>query len=488
MTSRETNGFKLVELLVVTAVIGILITLVSSAYLDQASPATAAERAAPLFQQQVLFQAGDLGYKTHRIPSPVVTDQGTILCLYETDTVQKLTLVRFNAEWLTDGEDTLTPRSEPSNRSAATAAAAAEYRVVRSFKIAASPACMPALTRAPNGDLLAAFGTEWEPFPWGGMVKLTVSRDGGTTWSGPRVLWKDEDPRVTIQVANGLQALSNGDVLMPVTHCLVPKRTGVSPDEKLPHKIYDLGSPDCHSEVRLLRSQDSGKTWTMEDVKLKSPCCRFGRLVETPDGRLLMPGFGWYVESRDLGKTWGPRLSLNTPFSSETNLIVAANGTLLSILRQDDELGGPRRVFGTNFSHDGGITWGPSRLTGIRGKMPDLLVLPSGRILLAVGMEGLADGSDLLKHPQRPSACTLFFSDDHGKTWQRDIAFAQAEPGSTVVPCDSPVMCALDDGRILVVMEAFDRALADHPLAGYSAGMSIIGNVIEHVQHNQTQK
>lgn len=36
---------------------------------------------------------------------------------------------------------------------------ASEYRAVRSFHIADGPACMPAATRAPNGDVLVAFST-----------------------------------------------------------------------------------------------------------------------------------------------------------------------------------------------------------------------------------------------------------------------------------------------------------------------------------------
>jgi len=126
---------------------------------------------------------------------------------------------------------------------AGTVAEAAEYRVTRSIQIADEPACMPALTRAPNGDLLVAFGTEWEPFPWGGILKLITSKDDGRTWSRPTILWQDKDPRVTIQVANGMYTLRNGDVLLPVTYCVVPKREGVSPEEKRPGRIYDAKAP-----------------------------------------------------------------------------------------------------------------------------------------------------------------------------------------------------------------------------------------------------
>jgi len=39
-----------------------------------------------------------------------VTSDNTILCLYETDTVRKINLLRFNIEWLTDEKDSLKQR------------------------------------------------------------------------------------------------------------------------------------------------------------------------------------------------------------------------------------------------------------------------------------------------------------------------------------------------------------------------------------------
>ncbi len=360
-------------------------------------------------------------------------------------------------------------------------ALAAEYRVVRAFPVAAEPACMPALTRAPNGDLLVAFSTVWEPFPAGGVLKLVVSKDGGRTWSQPRVLWNDPDPRVTIQVSNGLQTLSNGEVLLPVARCIVPRRQGVPAGEKHPVKLYDPGAPGFRREVRLFRSKDSGRSWGVEDPKLGASWWRFGRLLET-GGRLIMSGEGWYIESHDFGRTWRRKTPLGVPYPSETNIAAAKNGELIYLHRHDGELGrefGPRRTFLTGSSSDGGRTWTKYRSAGVQGKMPDLLVLPSGRILLAVGAEGLSDGSQIFTRNERRSFCTLFISDDHGETWKRDLEFAAVPPAGTVVPADSPVLWPLEGGRILVVMQGIDRARAGEPLLGFSAGMSLIGNVIE---------
>ncbi len=360
-----------------------------------------------------------------------------------------------------------------------TTASAIEFRVVEAFEVAEAPACMPALTRAPNGDLLVAFSTEWEPFPWGGVLKIARSSDEGRTWSEPVVVWDDADPRVTIQVSNGMQTLSSGEILLPVTYCLVPKHKAIPPEPKRWGDIYDPKDPGYRREVRLLRSADSGRSWTIEDPKLRKPWWRFGRLLETKDGRLIMPGAGWYVESRDSGKTWSPEISLNPPLASETNITQAADGRLFTIMRQKGEYLGIVRHFRSNVSRDGGKTWSEWHWIGVQGKMPDLLVRPSKRILMAVGGEGLEDGSEIVNFPERHSFVTLFISIDHGRSWLRDVAMAQADKGSPVVPADSPVLCPLKDGRILVVMQAVHRHMKRPLTKGLDWRMSLIGNVIE---------
>lgn len=365
----------------------------------------------------------------------------------------------------------------------------AEYRVVDAFGIAGEPACMPAATRAPgSGDVLVGFGTEWEPFPWGGVVKLARSTDGGRTWSAPEVILKDDDPRVTYQTANGLQSLSNGDILFAVQRAIVPKRKNPRPGAAAPGEIYDVHSKEVVWEVRLLRSTDDGRTWTPEDPKLPRAMRHAGRIVETSDRRLILPVYEWtqggasfgaYHVSRDFGKTWGPRQRVTPPMHpgfNETNVVQAADGSYFAIMRQE-EMEAPRRTFGTAFSRDL-RTWSNYQWTTIRGKMPDALVLPSGRILLAVGAEGLHDGSEVRARRQRRSFDTVFVSDDHGKTWKRDVELQPVDAKTGVVPADAPVMCLLDDGRILVVAQAIDRDNED-PNVGHDVGMSLIGNILQ---------
>lgn len=380
--------------------------------------------------------------------------------------------------------------------SAAPDAEPAAYRVVRSFVLAPEPSCMPASTRAHNGDLIVAWSTQWEPFPGNGVLHVTRSSDEGRTWTEPQVVWRDADPEVAIHVSNGLTTLDDGTILLPVARCRVPRNPRASSTERLPSRLYVLGAhdPDRVGVIHVLRSRDHGKTWSgprplpLPEGYLWTQ--RFGRLARAANDDLLVSMYGATAErrftgfyrSRDGGSTWEEPEEILYPFQSETLIVPMGNGELMAVLRPNrvPDWPYPRRTFGVAFSGDHGRTFTDPKPMHIQGKMPDALVLPGGRILLAVGAEGLADGSDAIGST-RPSFVTIFMSDDHGRSWRR--ALEAGTPGGTPthVAADGPVLCPLSGGRILLVCQGIDYAKRGHPLFSYSVGMAVVGNVIEPV-------
>ena len=117
-------------------------------------------------------------------------------------------------------------------------AAAAEYRVTHAVVVASEPACMPAATRTPSGDVLVAYSTVWEPYPPGGTLTLVRSADGGRTWSEPRVLWKPTDPLGGVHLGCGMTTLRDGTILLPCTYNRVHKHKQIKAGEKRPFHIY----------------------------------------------------------------------------------------------------------------------------------------------------------------------------------------------------------------------------------------------------------
>lgn len=76
--------------------------------------------------RQVLFEGGTQGYSTYRIPGLVATTKdGTIHLLYEGGILKgcpsdaannAMTLVSFNLEWFTEGDDSLDHSDQPLNQ------------------------------------------------------------------------------------------------------------------------------------------------------------------------------------------------------------------------------------------------------------------------------------------------------------------------------------------------------------------------------------
>ncbi len=375
----------------------------------------------------------------------------------------------------------------------------AAFEVIDSFIVASEPACMPAATRAPNGDILVAYSTVWEPFPPGGTLKLVRSTDKGRTWSEPRVLWQPSDPRGGIHLGVGMTTLRDGTIVLPCTHHIIHKYDNVAEGERRPHLIYNLRDPRNEWEVYLLISHDSGASWRRKMIYRAAAEHRissFGRIVQLENGQILVPAYWGKYGDPD---QWRPELnnyawrahgflrasSLQGPWElvdisfpiwySELSPLLLKDGTLVAVMRNNGH-NWPRRIFGISFSTDCGQNWTGPVSTGIRGKMPDLVQLSSGRVVMAVGAEGLADGSEMARHPERHCFVSLFYSDDGCRNWERAGDLAPIPGHPELIPSDGPVLVLLDNDELLVVMQAHDPRQAGDPLFGYSAGMVVVGN------------
>ena len=376
-------------------------------------------------------------------------------------------------------------RNEPS--------VATAYSVVRSEVILPDPGGIPALCRAANGDLLVAHSTVWETVPTGGRVEMIRSHDDGQTWSKPTAITRPRSGAWNIQMWSGLHVMGDGSLIMSYSHLKTPKRDRIGPDTRDPAKIWHIGSAHSVFEGFIVRSTDHGHTWS-EPTPVLPPGGDLwvgGRPVTAPDGSALVPlYFGCktflntrdpnllvcgFVRSTDQGRTWGDLEPIATgPVGyNEATMTVTAGGDILAVLRDGEA--GPRRQFRQTLSRDNGRTWETPELIDMWGKMPDALTLPSGRILLAVGSIDCMDGNLIYQVPLRPSYSGLFVSDDHGRTWRRDVMFQSTDP-EHLVPFDAPVMVSLRSGNVLVMSVAVDRRQRNNPRSGWDAGLVYVIN------------
>jgi hypothetical protein len=283
-----------------------------------------------------------------------------------------------------------------------------------------------------------------------------------------------------------MMTMRDGTILLPAGYNIVPKRD----DPPGPGGGGEAGVIAMHDledrarnvrRIHCLRSGDHGQTWMNVSVggaPEGGGMMRFGRVIELQSGDLLLPaythlpagdagrGMPGFFRSRNGGWTWGPFEGIDAGWSSEINLLELRDGTLLGIIRGMPGVQ-PGRTFGMIRSGDGGETWTKARPTaGVQGKMPDLWETPEGRVLMVVGCEGNASGSEIYRKRDRRTFNALFVSDDAGETWRRDVEIPPLEETSEAIPADEPTMVPMGDGRYLVVSQVIDRGKSrtGHPV------------------------
>jgi len=254
--------------------------------------------AAPEPRQDDVFVAGRDGYHTYRIPSLILTTNGTLLAFCEG---------RKNSRSDTGNIDLLLKRSTDGGKTWS-----AQQVVWDDGPNTCGNPCPVVdqqtgaiwllLTHNP-GNMNEARIKELAP---GGTRTVWVSRslDDGKTWSPPRDItastkepswgWYATGPGIGIQIQQGLH---RGRLVIPCDHSFqAENRSGSGPIQAGSHVIY---------------SDDHGQTWRLGGVA--RPQMNESQVVELADGK--------------------GSLLLNMRTTSKTN----------------------RR--GTSFSHDGGLTW-----------------------------------------------------------------------------------------------------------------------------------
>lgn len=282
----------------------------------------------------------------------------------------------------------------------------------------------PKVLKLPDGEVIAFVRGGAPHIGAGGRIDVIRSNDGGRTWSKPKSLPRTSDDDRGPSVGRA----ADGTIL-----CM--------------YRIYDAYDAQgkrkksgFHQYTMLTSSHDRGHTWSKpHEVKLPpNPfVAPFQRIICLDDGTLLMPAYtgagAMLVRSHDNGRTWGDLSTIRQGFN-EFALLKLPGGRLLTALRHK------RSGLWTTTSDDRGRTWSdPEQITEGRRYPADLLLLPSGHVLMVYGR----------RHEPFGVECRL--STDRGATWGRPLLLAWT---AATADCGYPSGVALDDGTVLVLWYA----------------------------------
>ena len=270
------------------------------------------------------------------------------------------------------------------------------------------------------------------PAPTGGRSMLSVSDDGGQTWSKPRTILdlpQDDSPY-------GLIRLADGTLL-----CFVNVQASWYGYDRAPPELADtLGG--LNSRQCVIRSADEGETWG-DPIWLDSPGKLYERShaqpIALPGGGILWPTYcreartgdeyGVIHRSDNAGRTWrvASTIRRNANAVDEPAIARLADGRLMLVCRPDGA------VF---HSRDDGVTWKETGSIPVTGtfKAPRLFVLGDGTIVCAATVGTLS----------------AFISTDGGRTWSRRIAIddgAYGYPGGVLLADESILVSYVERGR-----------------------------------------
>lgn len=325
----------------------------------------------------------------------------------------------------------------------------------------------------PDGTIVTVFSRLTDAIV-GNTGLIFRSSDAGRTWqdSGFR-LQNDHFDEGAIHVALGMTVLPDGRILLPYSDFESGRE---SPHDHPRH--MKLRPRRC--VPRMIDSMDSGQTWSLpRDLELGGDFNRwhlYGKIRVVED-RLLMPAYTARIDagrqivdqcvsfavSCDSGLTWPDHIEIRVEggeFLDESDMIALASGDWLVVSRNNH----PDCQLRMTRSADGGRSWSPIEVTGIRGHSPSLLLTSSGRIVVAYRCVSTNSGIQSVGEGGR-AGLGISWSDDDGRSWQGEMVLR--DPGHYAYQhgheTGMPSMLMLPDGRVAVVFYSYDPHLPFEP-------------------------
>ncbi len=299
-----------------------------------------------------------------------------------------------------------------------------------------SPALIAGICRCASGDLLVSFNSSGD-LSAGQQIYLVRSRDGGATWGDPEMCFESVFRNGGVEAGCSLTRLSNGRLLLPYAdgYYLYP----------------GTGNYDRHALFFCPISDDEGKSWW--NVRPQPygglEAFVFGKVVELPDGDLLLPVWGAYerhgtwtpavLRSADGGETWTDRRPI-AERGNETVISPLPDGRLIALIRGHST--DPGHPFYVAHSGDSGRTWSQPRRINLQGTSPSIHLTPDGCLL--AGFRSTLPGGK----------CQLASSTDGGLTWELEIELEV--PRGKWNKGGYPVLEDLPDGRLIAVFHNVD--------------------------------
>ena len=301
----------------------------------------------------------------------------------------------------------------------------------------------PTVTRRNNGELCLVWsgGRQRHVCPFG-RVDWMRSRDGGKTWTWPRVLI---DGPIDDRDAGVLET-SKGTLLVTTFTSLAyePALPG-NPAWKSIHNRLNAEQRQAELGQWMIRSTDGGITWSE----------RYSTIVNSPhgpiqlgDGRLLYAGKElWTGEKRvgvcqstDDGKSWKWLAEIPTRKGDdavnyhELHAVETADNRIIVHIRNHNKTD-DRETLQCE-SSDGGKTWSVPESIGVWGLPSHLLRLRDGRLLMSYG------------HRRPPFGNQARISEDHGRSWSHALSISTDGIGGDL---GYPSTVEIENGELLTV-------------------------------------